>query len=333
MSSEIIQVKKKGGLQSIKTDHGYIKPVIFQQDSKDRNTDGEPMGEYKGGQLPTGKYFLAPTWNRLKRQWSWGGTTQDLKTCIKGMRLRYERGHDQKGQLIDVSKESDGDLKSRISHLGDVVFNHTSLYGREFISGGATTLNLEDPYIKFLHFCMLGDHTVDRRGITKSKYVQAGTKLELVSIKEENIAKATDADLEVEAIMRLGAMKRDENKMRAVAEIMDLRNVNSATDINGLFILLKDLACQNTATKQAYNGKTHQQRFIEVTDMPDEELAIARRVMQAKKRGYIRQFSDHASFKGEKLEGIKNELQLMEFFKDPINNDIYIKLIDLFENA
>lgn len=331
--SDIIQIRKKGGIQSIKTKHGFLKPLIFEQDAKDHSKDGEVVGEYKGGQLPTGKYYLSPTWLKAKSKWAWGAPLQDLKTNIKALGLRYEDGHELAGKLINVKDETEEDLNNRLRNRNDEVFNHSSLYGRDYITGGASVLNLSDPFVKFLYHCMMGDDVnVDRRGVDKSKYLKAGSKLELVSIKEKNKADVKNADKEIEAMSLLGAMRTDEDRMRAISDIMDLPNVNSATDINGLVIILKDLACQNTTTRGSYGGKTYQQRFLDVASLPDEELAINRRVMLAVKKGYVRLYRDYASFKGVELAGVNNHVKLINYFSDPENNDKYIQLIDLFEN-
>lgn len=326
--NQIVQIRKKGGLHEIKTSKGFFSINEYSQDIKDREKDGTHMGEFRGT-IPDTKHFLSPWWSDLKKQWSWGGTEEQLAVLIKKMKLRYLPGHPREGQIIEPGEN----VAERLTYIKDEVFTHPSLYGLHYMENGKGNVSLNDPVQQFLLLCYKGDQTVQDKSVDKplSKYIAGNLKYEILSPKIENLKKKRTADKEVKAIMLLSALNGDEDKMRAVAEVMDLPHYDSNSDINGLFILLKDTAAQNTASSTKYNGKTYQERFIEVAEMKTDELDICRNVLKAKKNGIIRKRSGYFLLKDDKIDGEYNDLQLIEYFKDPKNQGRYLTLLDLIE--
>lgn len=329
MADQIVQIRKKGGLHTIKTSKGFFSINEYSQNAKDREKDGNPVGEFKGI-IPDTKHFLSPWWSDLKKQWSWGGTPEQLASLITKMKLRYPVGHPKEGQVIEPGVN----VAERLTYRQDEVFNHVSLYGKHFMENAKANISLNDPIQEFLLMCYKGDQTVEDKSVDKirSKYITGNLKYEISSPKVENLKKKKTADKEVKAIMILSALNGDEDKMRAVAEVMDLPHYDANSDINGLFILLKDTAAQNTETASKYNGKSYQDRFIEVAEMKTEDLDVCRNVIKAKKNGIIRKRAGFFMLKDDKIEGEFNDLQLISYFRDPKNQTKYLTLLDLLES-
>lgn len=332
---KIVQIRKKSGLDRITVSKqgGTLTPKLFHQEMKDPNADGVILGDYKGRTILDTKYGIAPHWNDLKKQWSWGASTEKLVQLINSMKLRYPKGHNKEGQFIKVLQGEN--VADRLIHRADDVFNHSDLYGRYFMENGRVSLNLSNPKEEFLFYCYKGDHLVQDKSSDEpvSKFIVAGTKFELVSPKQENKKKKADAGKEIKAITLLAKMDGDEEKLRAVAEIMDLPTYSSATDVTGTFLLLKDMAAQNTTVSAKYNNKTYQDRFIEIASMKDEDLDINLHVLKGKRNGILRRRQDHYLFNGERLDGLKNDIHLVNYFRKPDNHEEYLKLLDLLTDA
>ncbi len=129
----------------------------------------------------------------------------------------------------------------------------------------------------------------------------------------------------------LSALNGDEAKMRAICETMDIPGYSKNTDATGLFVLLKDMAAQNTNPSSKYGGRTYQDRFIEVASLKTEELDTTRNVIRAKREGIIRVRPGFFFLKDDKIDGDFNDLKLIEYFKDPKNQNKYSTLLELLE--
>ena len=326
--SQIVQIRKKGGLQKIlKNKNGStINPMLFKSSSRNPNEEGIPEGDYRGKTILDTRHFISPTWFDIKNQWSWSGTSEDLTRLIKGMKLRYPKTDPKEGQLIEP-----GNVLDRLVNQKDDVFNHPDLYGKFFMENGRISLNLSDPKQEFLLMCYKGDYskTEDKSSDKPiSKYVSAGTKYEIVSPKKEHIRAKKDADKEIKAITLLAAMNNDDSRMRSIAKIMSLPQYSDATDISGIFVLLKDVAAQNPKMSSKYN-KSYQDRFIELAEMSDEDLNINAQVMDAKSRGFLRRRQGFYLFNGNRIEGIDTDARLVNYFRNPENQEKYLELLDL----
>lgn len=330
---KIVQIRKKGGLEGITVNKNGSKlsPKLFMQGTKDRNSDGTIDGDYKGKSILDTKHFLAPYWNDMKSQWAWGGTTEDLVRLIEKMKLRHPKNTPGEGTLIVAGKSP----VDRLGNRHDDVFLHPELYGKYYMENGRASLALKDPKQEFLHLCYKGNDDVeDTSGdAPMSKYRKAGTRYQIVSPKQDRIKDKKSADKEVEAMVLLGAMNNDENRLRAVASIMQLPGYAPSTDLNGTFLVLMDLAVKNDKMAAKFR-KSYRERFLELAKMTDEELNTCSQVIDAKSRGFIRKRgSEGYLFNGERLTGIQEEVDLIKHFTDPNNQEDYLKLLDLLENA
>lgn len=329
--SKIVQIRKKGGLNKIlKTKQGgTINPVLYKSKSKNRNEEGTIEGDYRGRTILDTKHFISPIWDDLKKQWSFKGTDQDIARLIKGMKLRYPSGHKREGDLIEADN-----VAARLVNIKDEVFCHPDLYGRYYMENGRVSLNLSDPAQEFLFRCYQGNSVTDDKSTDGpvNKFIAAGTKYEIVSPRKENQKAKKDADKEIKAITLLAAMGNNEERMRAVARIMQLPQYNESTDSAGLFVLLKDMAAQNDSQSAKYR-KTYQDRFIELSEMTDDELNVISNVIRGDRGGWLRKRQGYYLFNGEKLDGLDNQQQLIRFFQDPKNQDRYVELLDLLDNG
>ncbi len=323
-------IKKKGlGLNSITSEGGNITPRLFDQDTKDRGSNGVPRGEYKGHTLPGSRQYLSPKWNDLKRQWCWGGTPEDLAEMIKKLRLKYPKNHPFSGQFISNDKTAAVD---RLRDYNDDFFNHVGLYGKVFMEDGKVALDDESTTMhKFLYLCYLGDHNVDKRDKDANSFLSAGADLEMLSPQAIVVEKAGAVDRDLDAMSLLNAMKTNEDRMRAIAEIMKLAGYSSSTETNGVLILLKDQAALNRETNRRFGkNQTYQDRFINLANLSDADLSIERTILLGKNKGKIRAGKNYI-FQGEKLEGVHNDISLIKYFRNPDNQEKYLDLIDLLE--
>lgn len=218
----ITQIRRKGGLDKIKVNsHGTtLSPKLFNQTERKPGEDGQLEGDYRGRTFFNTKQFISPHWDDTKSQWCWGSNKEKLAELITKMKLRYPKGHPQAGSIIEV-----GNLDSRLGHHSDPIFTHSSLYGRYYMENGRVSLNDSDPAQEFLYYCYKGNKfDVEDKSSDEivSKFVRAGTKFEIISPRKENLRKKTDASKEVRAITLLASMDGDEERMRAIAEVMDL---------------------------------------------------------------------------------------------------------------
>jgi hypothetical protein len=322
--SRIVQIRKKGGLDSIikeKNSGSKVRPMLFKTKTKSKTEEGVADGDYRGGSILDTKHFISPIWSDLKKQWSFSGNAADLSRLINKMKLRYPKNHPHEGQLIKAN-ENDTD---RLINRQDDLFNHPDFYGKYFMESGRISLDLSQPHHEFMFLCYKGDsNTQDKSSDGNvSKYISAGAKYEIISPRRENEKAKKDADREVRAIKLLANMDNDEEKMRSIAVIMALPQYSSSTDSSGLFILLKDMAAQNS-THGAKYGKSYQDRFIELAELPNEDLSISHQVISAKNSGILRRRKGHYLFNGEKIDGLDNDLQAINYFKNPKNQEEYM---------
>lgn len=332
---KIVQIRKKGGLDriAIKKNGQKIQPMLFKSKTKSQKEEGELQGQYKGKTILDTRHFLAPMWDDMTNQWSWGGTHQDLSRLIKAMKLRYPKGNKMEGQIIS-NQENDAD---RLTNRNDEVFTHPDFYGKYFMESGRVGLDIGggNPKQEFMFLCYKGNSQTEDKSSDKliNSFIAAGTRYEIVSPNKETKMKKDSSDKEFQARMLLKAMDGDDPKMRAIATIMSIPGYSPRTEPDGLYLLLEELAAKNTEASKKFGGRTYQDRFIELASLPDGDLKVVKEVIDAKSFGILRARTGHYLFNGEVLDHIDNDIQLISFFKDGKNQDRYLELLDLLKNA
>lgn len=329
MSQEqIVQIRKKGGLHTIKSNAGVIIPKVFHQDKLDPNGEGAYTGDYRGQTILKTKRYICPMWEDLTNQWGWGSTPEKLMELINAMKLRYPEKHENAGQIIKC--KSNQEAMDRLTYRLDPLFNHPELY-KFFLEDARLSLNMKDPLQEFLFYCMKGSTIVDNKtGEVKSGFITAGMQFELVSPKQENKRKKEDVQKEVQAFVLFDKLTANEDKMRAIAEIMQLPGYSKSTASSALIPLMRDHAVTNVEVSSRF-GKSYMDRFIELAKTPDEELETHSIIIKAKKSHKLVPRSGYYMFQGKKLKNVTNDIQLVNYFLDPNNQDDYLELMELMQ--
>lgn len=332
---QIVQLRRKKGLGNIvHSKNGDVLNIkLYSQDIKDRDKEGELVGDYKGTTFPGAREGISPTWLKAQNKWAWGGTLADLGELVGKMKLRYGKDHDHAGQFIKPGTEDE--LANRLTYRSDEVFTHPDLYGKFFMLDGKFNFNTASPIEKFLMLCKKGDKNyVQDRGSEKSenKFIAAGAKYELVSPKMQQKKRKQDIEDDVRAITLLAGLRGDEARLKAVATVLNLPGYDDNTDVDGIFIMLNDTVVTNKDTARKYGGKTNQKRFIEVAEMTNEELDRNSNVVQAIKFGIIRKRDGHILVNGAKVEKIYDELGILNYYSNPTNQEAYIEILDALDN-
>lgn len=333
---QIVQLRRKKGLGNIvhSKNGDTLNIKLYSQDIKDRDKEGDLMGDYKGTTFPGAREYISPVWIKSKNQWAWGGTLADLGRLIGKMNLRYPKNHDKAGQFIKTGTEEE--LNNRLSYRSDEVFTHPDFYGTYHMLDGKINFNIATPIEEFLMLCQRGDKNyVQDKGNEKgeNKYIAAGAKYELVSPRAQQKKRKEDIEEDVRAITLLAALRGDEARLRAVATVLNLPGYDDkTTDADGVFIMLNDTTVTNKDTSRKYGGKTHQKRFIEVAEMTNEELDRNSNVVQAIKLGIIRKREGYMLVNGAKIDKIYDELGILNYYANPGNQEQYIDLLDALDN-
>lgn len=324
----MIQIRKRGGISSIKTKTGKITPRLFKQEVKDPNSDGELIGDYKQPTFMGTRQPITPVQDDVTGDWLWGGTDQDLIDCIKGAQLRkYEgkdRGYPKYGDIIEP-----GDVERRLKDPNDPFFRHPDLWNTVVLEGGKFNLDIDKNFIhRTIYFCSLGnDDFANRLNDTGNKYVTAGFRYEIVEADVETKKKADEIDKEIRAIELLAGMKNDEERIRMICNIMRVPGYRDNTTVAAAFIMLRDIASNTDTAARFGSNRTYQDRFIELAEMQIDELRIHSIVFNGLNKGRIRKNGKGGYLMdGRTLEGVKSEPQLVEYFRSPDNQEDFIDL-------
>lgn len=326
--SQVIQIRKKGGLDKIQVDKSgnKIKPELYWQRYKDRDGNGIPMGEYKEGTILDAKQFMAPNWDVRKKRWDWGGDSKRFVFLVDKMKLKYEEGHPSEGQFIKASKTPE----EHFTDFYDPIFRHSSFYGKQFMQDSRGSFDFTDPKQEFMYWIYKGNAGTEDKHDNKlySKFAP-GLRYEMISPAQESKEKVQSTLRSVDAMKELGKLYGDDTKIRAICEAMDLVTYRENVDTESAWLMLSE-ASENTESSSRYNGKTYQEMFLECTTMPDGDLQLLRNIVIGNKRGHIRKWSDYYTFDGEKIH-VKNNVQLVKYFGDPKNQETLVKLMHLLD--
>lgn len=324
--SDHVQLRRKGGLHTIKSKAGIVAPKIYHQDVFDPTSDGAYVGDYRGQSILKTRQHVCPTWEEYTSQWAWSSTPQKLCELVNKMKLRYPENHDKKGQLITCKDTNEA--AEMLTYRSDPVFTHKELYGY-FLEDARLTLNMKDPKQEFLFYCLKGSSIVSDRSdnTERSGFETAAMQYELVSPKDEVRRKREDVKKETKAFVLFDAMDGNEEKMRAIAEVMQLPGYSPKMDINALYVLIRDMAVTNTEISPKYD-KSYMDRFIELASIDSEKLAVQFDVIKAKRTMALVQRAGYYMFKGKKLENISNDVQLIDYFLNENNQEDYMLLLE-----
>lgn len=329
---DIVQLRKKGGLRRIlySANGSPINPKEYRQEIMDRNKEGKLVGDFKGDSLPGTRHGIAPMWNagKNKNAWAWGADEAKLVELIDKIKLRQPKGHKEEGNFITAGNPAD-----RLTYFYDDVFRHPVFYGQIFMENNKVVFDLSNPIHEFLYNCYKGysktEDSSDPIKISKAK--AAGMQYELISPNHEIKLEKKEAQAQVDAIVRLSELSGDEDRMRAIVEIMGLPGYNDNTTADGVFLLLKQQAVEQNEPVSRFGGKTARARFMELSDMENENLDSCRNVIVAKNLGVLRIYKDHFKMNGRDIQGVFDESKLISYFLKPENNKDYGELLNTLE--
>ena len=296
---EITQIRKKRGLSSIVVSKGtngreqLLKASEYEIEESDLGrpeATGTYVGESQQKMFPKAKQGVVPMKDRKTGFWLWGGTPQDfVETVSKLKGLLYPKWHSKAGQLIDLKSVT---LEDERINPRSPIFGQDRFMSGYYVEADRKNLNPDNPYDVFMYYCIKGNSKVSDNTSNKpvSKYALANANYELISNRVTKKKKVDNFDLEVEAISLLANMKNNEQKLRAIAEIMKLPGYSrKTTDLNALYLLVGQKAAKAVEKASRFKNKTFQERFIELAKMDTEELNIRQKIFLAKRERILAQ--------------------------------------------
>ena len=318
-------LKKKGGLGKL---HSLMRgaPKEYYQEREDREVEGKYAGAYKSPSLPGIRHYISPQFSELEGKWCWGGTMEDLERLVKELGLRYDSGKND-DELIKFS-----DI--RLDNSKDKFFNHISLYNSKWLADGRILLNLDTPIEEFFYLVYKGWRDVHDKTQDRADIFVAGARYEIENPKIVKAKQARNVKQEMQATALLADMTRDEDfeKMRMIAEIMGLRSFSTKSSDDEIFVMLSEEAVKGEEKERRFNNKSYRERFIELGNLPDEELYVTHKIHKAKRlkilvprNGYYL-FNTGNSGLSDQLSGIVTDNQLLQYFLNPDNEVEFAEL-------
>lgn len=323
---DVVFIRKINKLAKLtRGNNGLQKPKFFGQENYDPDSESadDVQLEYKSQGLVGVVRNLTPQWDKLNQKWAWEGTFQDLVRIAKRMRLR------DKDQSIILPED-----EYCFTNREDVFFNHLDLwYDKDGLSitDGSIALRTVNAKEEFYARTYMGNPMHQNSMKEQPKGILSGSELEVWSPKTEIKTKKRKIDKQHKAITLLATMSID--KRRLIAQIMRPSGFDPMTeDIDLLYTELATGAAENTATATKFGGKTWQEYFIELGEMKDATLYITARIMHGKHQGILIKKSGMYTFQTKKLDGVTNDIQLVEYFSNTDRVDEYNKLDELLDD-
>jgi hypothetical protein len=282
---------------------------------KDQNADGEFVEEFSNNVIPGAVTGLAPIYNEIKDTY-WAESKKLLTEIASEIKVSYPNNHPSKpGGLILPSEIDPGDY-------WDPFFTSDKLQKKQMESG-TYTFNLQKDHIDaLLFYCYKNNpETIVRDGNDQiSKYVIGKARFELIIPSHEKVQDRNKLSLEVDALSLLKGL--DYDKQRKVAKILRLKfNDYENPNPDSLYLRLGDFA-KNTE-KIPRLGITKQEKFINLAQSSNEDLMVHLDIVEGSDLRLITTERGNYMLNSEKLEGVSNEYDLYDFFKDDKNIEKY----------
>jgi len=320
---EPIIAKRVSNLSKLKADS-----TLYYQRDRNYDEDGEPMDEKfstSSQALIGSMHNLTPHWDSEANRWAWFGDLADLKRIAKTLALA-----DLKTRQTIVPDESS------LTNKYDPFFGHPTLWNSMFIEESSKYITSETPIEEFYNRVLRGREDVkqpDRDD--QSIFMTEGSKIEIISPRDEQRTKSKNVDEELVATGWLIKLIADDNaleKLDRIAYIADLQGYEEAKllKVDGLKTIIKNELVDNTQVISKY-GMTARKYFLFMSELLNEDLEVLFTSSKAVRHGFIRRDAANGySFKGEKLrEGlIKSDKDLYTFLKDDANIKTYMAIED-----
>lgn len=330
MDNTIVQLRKKGGLHKVKRsiNGGNVNPKVYSQKHKDRDSDGNYVRDYQGS-IPGTVEGISPHWDIGKNRWNWGASGKDLARLIKKMRLKHPESHAKRGQVIGA-----GDAEERITDFNDDVFRHKDFYGTVKMIDSRLAMKMSVARDEFLLYCYKGSRRVDDKSSDEriNPYVAMDTRYELVSPKNETQKKIKNALREGSVSKYISNVFGNEPKVRAICEIMSIPKYIPTMESNAAWLVLKEFGAENYNINPR-TKKSYQDQFVELMELEDGDLKIYHQITQGVNLGILRKREGHYLYNGEKVDRVPggSDRDVIKWFMEDINQDEYLKLINILE--
>ena len=300
---------------------------IYWQKEKNYEQEGEPFEQYSSQtQAVIGTMQnLTPHWDGMKNAWSFYGGIQALLPLAQKLSLRDKKT----GEVVLPNEHS-------LTNRFDPFFGHIDLWMSEFIEETSKVITPDTPLGEFYMRVLKGREDIedDSREGEQSAFLVGKGKLKISSPKDAQVKRAKQIDEETEAWELFISLKQNFDKLKKVVAIADPPSFNEKyNDQQALAALVRDEFITNDTQITRY-GTTARKYFIHLCKLSNEDLEVTSKVMAASRAQIIRRnTSEGYSFQGEKLnEGtVRNDKQLVEYFKDDANIKEYLRMEKLLE--
>lgn len=299
---------------------------IYWQEKKSYDDEGTPMEGYNSNtQAIIGTMQnLTPHWDGMKNEWSFYGGIQALIPIAKKLSLR-----DKNGNVLIPDEHS-------LTNRYDPFFAHLDLWKSEFIEETSKVLTPDTAMGEFYMRVLKGREDIedDSREGEQSAFLSGKGKLKISSPKDAQVKRAKQIDEETEAWELFISLKQNFDKLKRIVAIADPPEFNEKyNDQQALAALVRDEFITNDTPVTRY-GTTARKYFVHLCNLSNEDLEVTSKVMAASRAQIIRRStSEGYSFQGERLnEGtVRNDKQLVEYFKDDANIKEYLRMEKLLE--
>jgi hypothetical protein len=310
------------------SDLGKLKASqnVYWQQSKSFDQEGEPFEQYSSQtQAVIGTMQnLTPHWDGRKNAWSFFGGIKALVPIAEKLSLR-----DKEGKIVMPDEHS-------LTNRFDPFFGHLELWKSEFIEETSKVLTPDTPMGEFYMRVLKGREDIEdesREG-EQSAFLVGRGKLKISSPLDAQLKRTKQIDEESEAWELFISLKQNFDKLKRLVAIADPPSFNeSYNDQQALAALVRDEFITNDTPVTRY-GTTARKYFVSLCKLSNEDLEVTSKVMAASRAQIIRRnTSEGYTFQGERLnEGtVRNDRQLVEYFKDDANMSDYRKMEKLLE--
>jgi hypothetical protein len=298
------------------------KPGFFGQKAKNPSSDSfdDQELEYDYTSIPGAVRNLTTQWDKINQKWAWYGTYNDLHRIGEALSLRDPKT----GNIIMPEEKS-------LTNPSDPFLNHHDFFASTFMRGGKIALHADIPLEEFFIRTYMGNPEIKNPMLNQSSITVAGAELAIWSPQTETKIRKEKVEEEDSAIEFLRNMSVD--RQLHIAQIMQPTSFDELTGDNELLYMeLRDGCAKNTAKSSKFGGSTWQGRFLQLAQMKDAELHTMAQIIDAKsKRAFTRKEGVY-HLGGLKLENTKNDNDLISYFMNPKNMDMWDKIVDFLEN-
>lgn len=245
--------------------------------------------EVKGYQyFPETQKAYPPYWDFTEHKYMFSGLTDEEATQLAlDSKLSYIDGPNEGRVITDID----------VRHKEDSFFNHPRMVNK--IKDDVTVFNLNDPIdqLKLATFKMYpivaaSEH--DKKKISGAKWVIVDKEVEQNNTEKDFISK-----MEINKYFVPGKDKISPEKMKTMLSAFNDSNLkyNKDTSIDTIAAWLYEKATDTTIVQ----GMSNQQRFLNLVNMANEELALRHLVDTGVKAGVLRVKSGRYSYAGSEV--------------------------------